>query len=256
MTRLQALFKNKTRNILNVYCTAGFPEKNSTILVMQALQQSGADIIELGIPYSDPVADGPVIQQSNMQALQNGMSVPVLFEQLNGFRNTIHIPVLLMGYLNPVLQYGFERFCTEAASLGVDGLIIPDLPANAYTEEYKPAIDRAGLHFIFLVTPETSAERIMLLDSLSSGFLYAVTASATTGSENDSQQVTGYLQRIKAMNLKNPVLAGFGIKSNSDFKRVCTYTEGAIVGSAYINQLKTGGDIAPLTESFIKSIRE
>lgn len=255
MSRLQQLFKNKQRNILNVYCTAGYPEKDSTITVMQALQQSGADIIELGMPYSDPVADGPVIQQSNMQALNNGMSVPVLFEQLSGLRNTIHIPVILMGYLNPVLQFGFERFCTEAAALGVDGLIIPDLPAGVFSEEYEPVIKKAGLDFIFLITPETSPERIRLLDSLSSGFLYAVTASATTGSENSTQQVSGYLERIAAMNLNNPVLAGFGIKNNMDFERVCRYTHGAITGSAFINELQKGGDIFLQTESFIQSIR-
>jgi tryptophan synthase alpha chain len=255
MNRIKELFKQKNCEILNVYCTAGYPELESTITVMEALQRSGVDIIELGIPYSDPVADGPTIQKSNMRALENGMSVNVLFQQLEDFRNNIHIPVILMGYLNPVLQYGFEKFCTEAAALGVDGLIIPDLPVDAFESEYGEMIRKAGLDFIFLITPETPPERIKKLDGLSSGFLYAVTSSSTTGAEKNNQQVEDYLKGISAMKLQNPVLAGFGIRDNTDFKMVCNHVSGAIVGSAYINQLAASDNIETATQPFIKMIK-
>ena len=255
MSRIQETFKNKKSEILNVYCTAGYPKQNSTLSVMKALQQSGVDIIELGIPYSDPVADGPVIQQSNMQALENGMTIRLLFEQLQHFRNEIHIPVILMGYLNPVMQYGFEQFCTDAAALGIDGLIIPDLPVYSFEQEYGSILKKSNLDFIFLITPETSPERILQLDAMSSGFLYAVTSSSTTGAEKDNNAVENYLKRLSEMPLSNPVLAGFGIKTNEDFKAVCRYVPGAIVGSAYIHQLQHADDIYAATEPFIKFIR-
>lgn len=255
MSRIPELFNHKKSEVLNVYCTAGYPAVDSTLPVMESLQQCGVDIIELGIPYSDPVADGPVIQQSNMQALNNGMSVQLLFEQLKDFRSTIHIPVILMGYLNPVMQYGFEQFCTEAAALGIDALIIPDLPVYAFEKEYSSIIKNAGLDFIFLITPETSPERIELLDKMSSGFLYAVTSSSTTGSDKNKTDVADYLQRLAQMKLKNPILAGFGIKDHDGFKTVCQYVPGAIVGSAYINQLKEATDIHAATEPFIRLLR-
>lgn len=255
MGRIQQLFNNKKSGVLNVYCTAGYPAVDSTLPVMESLQQCGVDIIELGIPYSDPVSDGPVIQQSNMQALNNGMTVKLLFEQLKGFRSSIHIPVILMGYLNPVMQYGFEQFCTEAAALGIDGLIIPDLPVYAFEKEYGVVIKNAGLNFIFLVTPETLPERIQLLDKMSSGFLYAVTSSSTTGSDKNKTNLADYLQRLSQMKLQNPVLAGFGIKDNDDFESVCRYVPGAIVGSAYINQLKDATNIHAATEPFIRLLR-
>lgn len=252
MGRIQEVFNNKKNGVLNVYCTAGYPALNSTLPVMGALQHCGADIIELGIPYSDPVADGPVIQQSNMQALNNGMSVTVLFEQLKNFRASIHVPVILMGYLNPIMQYGFEKFCRDAAALGIDALIVPDLPVYAYENEYGEVIKKTALDFIFLVTPETPPDRVRLLDDMSSGFLYAVTSSSTTGAEKNEQLVAAYLQRLSGMNLKNPILAGFGIKSNSDFNKVCRYVQGAIVGSAYINQLNGAADVHAVTEPFIR----
>jgi tryptophan synthase alpha chain len=255
MSRIKELFKTKKREILNVYCTAGYPQLDSTLTVMQALQQSGVDIIELGIPYSDPVADGPVIQQSNQQALKNGMSVPLLFEQLKNFRETVHVPVVLMGYLNPVIQYGFEKFCMEAASVGVDGLIIPDLPAIAFEQEYQQIIKNARLDFIFLVTPETTEDRIKKLDTFSSGFLYAATSSSTTGTEKVVDQTESYLKRLMGLPLQNPVLAGFGIKNHDGFNRICRYANGVIVGSAYITQLRNAIDIYAVTEPFIKFIR-
>ena len=249
----------KTR-ILNVYCTAGYPQLHSTRVVMKALQEHGADIIELGIPYSDPLADGPVIQQSSSLALANGMTIAILFEQLRDFRNEIHVPVVLMGYMNPVLQYGFERFCADAAAAGIDGLILPDLPEYEFEKEYGPVIKKYGLDFIFLVTPETSEERLRILDSLSSGFLYAVSSSSTTGKENTGveievgERLEGYLTRLKSMQLKNPVLVGFGIRDKAGFEAVCRFAEGGIIGSAYIKALENSTDVNASTKSFISSI--
>ena len=193
MSRLKELFVSKKSKVLNVYCTAGFPELNSTVKIMQALETNGANIIELGMPYSDPLADGPVIQASGNIALANGMTIKVLFDQLKDLRKTVTIPVILMGYMNPVIQYGFEKFCSEAAAVGVDGLILPDLPEHEFEIEFGAIIKKNGLDFIFLVTPETSEERLRKLDSLSTGFLYAVSSSATTGSDKDFNAVEQYL---------------------------------------------------------------
>ena len=211
------MFKKKNERILNVYCTAGYPRLDSTVPVMKALQQNGADIIELGMPYSDPLADGPVIQASSTVALANGMTIKKLFEQLKDFRKNISIPVILMGYMNPVLQYGFEKFCADAAAAGIDGLILPDLPEYEFETEYGDIIKKHGLDFIFLVTPETSDERIKKLDELSTGFLYAVSSSSTTGSDKNMTAVTGYLQKLKSLQLRNSILVGFGIKDKQTF---------------------------------------
>jgi len=238
MKRIKELFQKKQNGILNVYCTAGYPELESTIEVMRCLQANGADLIELGMPYSDPLADGPVIQASSTKALQNGMTISKLFEQLNDFRKNITVPVILMGYLNPLLQYGFEKFCTKAAEVGIDGLIIPDIPIFEYENEYKEMIQKYGLDFIFLVTPETSEDRIKKLDELSSGFLYAVSSSSITGSEKDFLAVENYLKRLQEMNLQNPVLVGFGIKDKTTFQAACKYANGAIIGSAYIKAIE------------------
>jgi tryptophan synthase alpha chain len=185
MSRIEQLFQHKHQKILSIYCTAGYPKLNSTLEVMQALESFGADMIELGIPYSDPLADGPVIQMSSAQALQNGMTIQKLFEQLQQLRTFISLPVILMGYMNPVLQYGFEKFCAHAAACGVDGLILPDLPEYEFETEYAHILKKHKLNFIFLITPETSEERVKKLDSLSSGFLYAVSSSSTTGNEQN-----------------------------------------------------------------------
>jgi tryptophan synthase alpha chain len=237
-----------------VYCTAGYPELNSTLEVILTLEASGADLIELGMPYSDPLADGPVIQASSTKALQNGMSIAVLFEQLKSLRTKTQIPLILMGYMNPVIQYGFQQFCEDAAEVGVDGLILPDLPEYEYETMYGEIIKKAGLDFIFLITPETSTERIKKLDSLSSGFLYAVSSSATTGNEKDFDQVAKYLQRLKDMQLQNPVLVGFGIKDKTTFDTACRYANGAIIGSAYIKALEQPGDIQSLTQQFLSQV--
>jgi tryptophan synthase alpha chain len=256
MNRLENLFQEKHHGILNVYCTAGYPQLNSTLEVMKALQQNGADIIELGMPYSDPLADGPVIQQSSTVALANGMTIKMLFEQLKDFRKEITIPVLLMGYMNPILQYGFEKFCADAASTGIDGLILPDLPEHEFETEYGAIIKKQGLDFVFLVTPETSEARIRKLDELSTGFLYAVSSSSTTGKDKDMTGVTNYLQRLKGLKLKNPVLVGFGIKDKGTFEAACSNATGAIIGTAYIKALGTGGNIGHITRDFLHSIRD
>ena len=254
MSRIKELFTRKQEKVLNVYCTAGYPQLNSTIPVMKALQENGADIIELGMPYSDPLADGPVIQASGSQALENGMTIAVLFEQLANFRKEINIPVLLMGYMNPVLQYGFEKFCAEAAALGIDGLILPDLPEFEFETEYGAIIKKYGLDFIFLVTPETSEDRVRKLDSLSSGFLYAVSSSATTGKDKDFTAVEKYLQKLQSLQMKNPVLVGFGIKDKETFQSACKYANGAIIGTAYIKILEGSNDIAGSTKTFLNSV--
>ena len=254
MSRLDNLFQQKNRRVLNVYCTAGYPTLQSTVHVMQALQQNGADLIELGMPYSDPLADGPVIQQSSSKALQNGMTIATLFDQLKDFRKEIKVPVLLMGYLNPLLQYGFEKFCAKATEVGIDGLIIPDIPMYEFEMEYGATIKRYGLDFIFLVTPETSKERIKKLDQLSSGFLYAVSSSSITGSDKDFSPVETYLQELSEMNLKNPVLVGFGIKDKASFDAACKHANGAIIGSAYIKALDTNETVEEATGKFLNGI--
>jgi len=254
MSRLNNLFERKTSRILNVYCTAGFPNADSTLPVMKALQDSGADIIELGMPYSDPLADGPVIQQSSGIALQNGMTIAKLFADLKDFRRDISIPVILMGYLNPVIQYGFERFCRDAAAVGIDGLILPDLPEYEYETIYGPVMKAHGLDMIFLVTPETNEERVRRLDELSSGFIYAVSSSSTTGSGKKMDSVEEYLMRLKGYGLQNPVLVGFGIRDRETFDAACRHANGAIIGTAYIQALEHAGDIHIATQNFLRNI--
>ncbi len=254
MNRIAELFQRKQQKVLNVYCTAGYPQLNSTVEVMKALQDSGADIIELGMPYSDPLADGPVIQHSSSIALANGMTIEKLFAQLHDFRKQVYVPVILMGYMNPVLQYGFEKFCQHAAALPIDGLILPDLPEHEFETEYGPIMQRYGLDFIFLVTPETSEERIKKLDQLSTGFLYAVSSSSTTGSDKNMTDVNAYLERLKSYHLKNPVLVGFGIKDKPTFEAACKHANGAIIGTAFIKELENAIDIAGATKTFIKGV--
>jgi tryptophan synthase alpha chain len=255
MTRIQKLFETKPRGVLNVYCTAGFPEADSTIHVLQSLQDAGADMVEIGMPYSDPLADGPVIQASGTTALQKGMTIHRLFEQLKSLRPAIDLPVILMGYLNPVLQFGFEAFCKTAAALGVDGLIIPDLPILEFEEEYGPIIKKCGLDFIFLITPETSDERIQKIDELSSGFVYAVSSSSTTGKDKNFNSLEDYFSRLKSLHLQNPVMVGFGIKDKASFDAVTPYAAGAIIGTAYIKAISNSSDISKTTKEFIEAIR-
>lgn len=258
MSRIKNVFNDSLSrvrgNVLNVYCTAGFPELESTLQVMKSLQQNGADIIELGMPYSDPLADGPVIQSSGSKALSNGMTIAKLFEQLKDFRQEINLPVVLMGYMNPILQYGFEKFCKAAVEIGIDGLILPDLPEHEFETEYGTVVKKHGLDFIFLVTPETSDERIKKLDSLSSGFLYAVSSSSITGKDKDFSSVEKYLQRLQNMKLQNPILVGFGIKDKQTFDSACKYANGAIIGTAFIKALENADNIEDATKQFLNSI--
>ncbi len=252
MTKLQQLFATKKSNILNVYCTAGFPKLESTIEVINALQANGADIIEIGMPYSDPLADGPIIQESSSIALANGMTIEKLFQQLLTIKASV--PIVLMGYMNPVLQFGFEKFCLTAAACGVSGLIIPDLPMHEFETEYCAIIKKHGLDFIFLVTPETSNERVKKLDSLSTGFLYAVSSSSTTGSNNATTNLTEYLTKLKNLNLQNPLLVGFGIKDKASFNAACAHANGAIIGTAYIKALFENDHVEETTKQFLKAI--
>jgi tryptophan synthase alpha chain len=254
MSRIKELFEKKNREVLNMYCTAGYPHLDSTLEVMQALQDHGADLIELGMPYSDPLADGPVIQASGTKALENGMTLAKLFQQLKRMRPAIRVPVLLMGYMNPVLQYGFEKFCADAAAAGVDGLILPDLPIYEFESEFGALIRKHGLDFVFLVTPETSDERVRKVDALSSGFLYAVSSSSTTGKDKNMDDQQAYFKRLKGLGLKNPVLVGFGIRDRRTFLDACRHTNGVIIGTAYINALDAGPDIVAATRTFIHSI--
>lgn len=254
MNRIEALFSKKKNNVLNIYCTAGFPNLASTNIILQALQNNGADIIEIGMPYSDPLADGEVIQASSHIALQNGMSIDILFEQLKDVRNEIKVPLILMGYMNPVMQYGIEKFCANAAEVGIDGIILPDLPLHEFEQEYKKMFEKYQLSFTFLVTPETSEERIKKIDSLSTGFIYAVSSSATTGNSKPIEAQQGYFKKLQQMNLTNPILVGFGIHNKQTFNAACTHTNGAIIGSAYIKALQANTDIATTTSHFLKSI--
>jgi len=257
MTRIGELFEKKKRDILNVYFTAGFPKLNSTMVVMQSLQEAGADMIELGMPYSDPLADGPVIQASGTAALANGMTIRGLFEQLKDFRASIQLPVLLMGYMNPILQYGFEDFCKHASEAGIDGLILPDLPIFEFEKEYGIIIRKYNLDFVFLVTPETSDSRLLQLDHLSSGFLYAVSSSSTTGKIAALSDQKYYFERLRSMNLKNPVLIGFGIRDKFGFTQACSYANGAIVGTAFINVLEHSDEkeIKSRVHDFVNSLK-
>jgi tryptophan synthase alpha chain len=257
MSRIKKLFEKKNKNILSVYFTAGFPSLDSTLTVMKSLQDAGADMIELGIPYSDPLADGPVIQSSGTAALANGMTITRLFRQLKDFRNKIQLPVLFMGYMNPVLQYGFENFCRDAAEAGVDGLILPDLPMFEFEKEYATPVRKYGLDFVFLVTPETEDTRLRKLDQLSSGFIYAVSSSSTTGKMATLSDHEKYFKRLQTMQLQNPVLIGFGIRDRFSFSKACSYASGAIIGTAYIKVLEnaTEKDIPIRTTEFINSLK-
>lgn len=254
MTRLETLFQNKKNKILNIYTTAGFPNLESTMQVMTALQHAGVDIIELGMPYSDPLADGETIQHSSAIALQNGMTIEKLFTQLTDFRKTIHVPVVLMGYMNPVLQYGFENFCANAAKVGIDGLILPDLPAFEFETMYQTIVEKYNLSFIFLVTPETTEQRVRQLDKLSSGFLYAVSSSSTTGGTKDFEAVAASLQRLQSYELKNPVLVGFGIKDKATFLQAVAHSQGAIIGSAFVKHIEVATNLERDIEYFVSTI--
>ena len=256
MNRLNELFKNKKEPILSIYFTAGYPNLNSTLDIAEALEKAGADFIEVGFPYSDPLADGPVIQNSSQIALQNGMNLPILFEQLKDLRKRVSIPVLLMGYVNPMLQYGVEKFCNSCAEAGVDGIIVPDLPMDEYENLYKNYFVVNNLSNIFLVTPQTSEERIRKIDELSNGFIYLLSSSSTTGKDlKVSNETDAYFKRIGDMKLKNPTMIGFGISDRKSFNKAAEYTRGAIVGSAFVKFLDSK-DALRNVKGFLETIRE
>jgi tryptophan synthase alpha chain len=256
MNRIIELFSQKKEQVLNVYYTAGYPNLHDTLTVLEALQEAGADIVEIGMPYSDPVADGPTIQQSNDIALQNGMTVKLLFEQLATMRNRIHIPVLLMGYLNPVVQFGVEKFCARCKETGVDGVILPDMPMQVYQDEYKSVFESYGLLNTFLITPQTSEERIRQIDAVSDGFIYMVSSASVTGSTKGIQgEQENYFRRVKQMGLQNPTMIGFGISDHDSFEKACQYANGAIIGSAFIKVLQQSTNLPKDIREFVKQIK-
>ncbi|MFN8345361.1 MAG: tryptophan synthase subunit alpha [Spirosomataceae bacterium] len=256
MNRIVQLFRRNPDHNLNVYFTAGFPKLEDTRRILKSLETAGADLVEIGMPYSDPVADGETIQQSNQQALENGMSVRKLFEQLRGMRSEITVPVLLMGYVNPVLQFGIENFCKACAEVGVDGLILPDMPVDEYLEEYKPIFDKYGILNIFLITPQTSEKRIRQIDDNSEGFIYMVSSASVTGSQSGvSHDMEAYFSRVNAMNLRNPRLIGFGIKDHDTFEKACQHAAGAIIGSAFIRVLQENTAIEPAIQEYVKQVK-
>ncbi|MFB5944329.1 tryptophan synthase subunit alpha [Albibacterium profundi] len=256
MNRIKELFDNDNKaNRLSIYYTAGYPKLDSTLDIAERLEESGVDFLEIGFPYSDPLADGPVIQHASQVALKNGMTLDVLFEQLADLRKRVSIPVFLMGYVNPVIQYGVERFCKSCAKVGVDGVIIPDLPMYEYEELYKGVFVNNGVSNVFLVTPQTTDERIRKIDDLSTGFIYLLSSSSTTGKNLDiSDERLAYFNRIKGLGLKNPFVIGFGISNNESFQQASEIADGAIVGSAFVKQLDSDSYLEEIP-SFIKELR-
>ena len=255
MNRINKLFQEKKENILSVYFTAGFPELNDTVKIIQELEKNGVDLIEIGMPFSDPVADGPTIQHSSEVALGNGMSVKLLFEQLKKIRETENIPLILMGYFNPILQFGVEKFCKICSEVGIDGVILPDLPLNEFEESYREIFLKNNLHNILLITPQTSEKRIRQIDQASEGFIYMVSSSSTTGTGKkveDFQQE--YFERIRQMNLKSPRLIGFGISDHATFVNACRYANGAIIGSAFVKLLDEKRTVEESVSCFIDQI--
>ncbi len=254
--RIKLMFKEKEKRLLSVYFTAGFPKLNDTLPILQTLERAGTDLVEIGIPFSDPIADGPTIQASNQRALENGMTVRLLLDQLKAVRNKVQIPIILMGYLNPIYQFGVNSFCERCADIGIDGLIIPDLPMNEYLQDFSSFFQTHGLHNIFLISPNTSPNRIQEIDRNSDGFIYVVSSSSTTGAKSQiSSDQSMYFQRISHMGLSNPFLIGFGISNKNTFKMACQYSSGAIIGSAFINLISSSKNLDEDIYSFISNIK-
>ncbi|MFH6960492.1 tryptophan synthase subunit alpha [Flavobacterium aquidurense] len=242
------------KKILSIYFSAGYPNLNDTVQIIQDLEKNGVDLIEIGLPFSDPLADGPTIQASSTQALKNGMTTQILFDQLKNIRESVKIPLIIMGYFNPMLQYGVEAFCATCAEIGIDGLIIPDLPVDVYADEYKAIFEKYGLINVFLITPQTSDERIRFIDSVSNGFIYMVSSASVTGSQSGfGNTQESYFERISNMNLKNPQIIGFGISNKETFNQATKFAKGAIIGSAFIKHLSENGS-AKINE-FVGEIR-
>ncbi len=254
MKRTEELFRTK-KNILNIYVTAGFPKLNDTVPIVQELVKNGVSMIEIGMPFSDPLADGPTIQHSSEVAIENGITLALIFKQIEEIRKTVTIPILMMGYYNQILQYGDKAFFEKAKAVGVDGFIIPDLPLAIYQEKYKQILQHLDLDFIFLITPQTTDDRIRLIDNESSGFLYIVSSFAITGSKSDIQQnQLDYFEHINKLNLKNPKLIGFGISNKKTFDTACKHAEGAIIGSAFIKALSKNNDLEGSVKAFVQSV--
>lgn len=256
MNRITNLFQTKKDGILSVYFTAGYPNLDDTTRILKELEAKGIDLVEIGIPFSDPMADGPVIQAAATQALRNGMSLHTLFEQLKDIRQEVRIPIILMGYLNPIMQYGFRNFCESCVEVGVDGVIIPDLPYADYMADYKDIADLHDLKVIMLITPETSEERIRLIDAHTSGFIYMVSSAATTGAQSSfDEQKQAYFRRINAMNLKNPRLVGFGISNKATYEAAAANSSGAIIGSKFIQLLKSEATPAKAIDKLLEGLK-
>jgi tryptophan synthase alpha chain len=254
MNRIDEVFSKKKKGILNIYFTAGYPKINDTLRIADALEAAGVDIIEIGIPYSDPIADGPTIQDSSQKALDAGMSLKLLMRQLQDLRKHVKIPVILMGYINPVLQYGFTKFCQDCKEVGIDGVILPDLPMQEYAEMYQGTFEDYGIYNIFLMTPQTSEKRVLQINNASKGFIYMVSSASITGAKQEvSQAQINYFERIQKMNLSVERLIGFGISNKETFDNACQYASGAIIGSAFINQLNKDDSNEAIT-SFVGSI--
>lgn len=256
MNRITHLFTTKKKDILSVYFTAGYPSINDTFRTITELEKRGVDMIEIGIPFSDPIADGPVIQKSGSKALINGMNLKLLFEQLKEIREYSNVPLVLMGYINPIMRMGIDNFLENASRTGIDGVIIPDLPPEEYNEKYKAKFEQAGIFNNFLITPQSPVERLKQIDEWSKGFLYMVSSAATTGSRDsfDEKQLE-YFKRVSEMNLKSPRLIGFGVSNRTTFEQACEYANGAIIGSAFIDALGETGSLAQKVTAFLETIR-
>ncbi|HEX8546675.1 MAG TPA: tryptophan synthase subunit alpha, partial [Cytophagaceae bacterium] len=243
------------KNLLNIYFTAGYPAIDDTCKIIKALDAAGADMIEIGMPFSDPLADGPTIQKSSELALENGMTIKLLFDQLKSIRDEVSLPILLMGYLNPVLQYGIEAFCKKCAEVGIDGIILPDLPFDEYNERYKQIFEANNLSNVFLVTPQTSPARLKKIDESTQGFIYVVSTNSTTGNSKSIQDAKEYFQSIQSANLANPYMIGFNIHDKETFSFATEYANGAIIGSAFINMLTKSKDLDADIKKFITGIK-
>lgn len=257
MNRINHLFQNKKQNVFSLYFCAGHPTLDSTKEIIETLERKGTDLIEIGIPFSDPIADGPVIQHATRQSLKNGMTLHLLFDQLHDIRKTVSIPLVIMGYLNPIIRFGFERFCQSCAACGIDGMIIPDLPFKNYLEEYKPIADHYDLKMIMLITPATEEERIRLIDQHTEGFIYMVSSAATTGAQNSfGNPLQEYFNRVNHMNLKNPRMIGFGISNRQTLETARANAAGTIIGSKFVSLLDTCPDTATAYDQLMEALQK
>ncbi len=257
MNKINQLLEKKKQNILSVYFTAGYPALNDTEKIIIELEKAAVDLIEIGIPFSDPLADGPVIQKSSDKALKNGISLELIFEQLKDIRQKVKIPLILMGYLNPIIQYGIENFCRKTAEIGINGCIIPDLPLDIYQKEYRTIFEKNNLSNILLITPQTGPERLKTIDNATDSFIYMVSSAATTGTKAiDTNVLSKFSDKIRNTNIKSPKIIGFGISDKNSFKNACKYANGAIIGTAFIRAISEKGDLTENIHNYIKSITQ